>query len=142
MIRTPPAVTALHAPLTSRVAITGAQASEQQRFEEALRVEPAARSKAVDDQPTHLAQQLMERFGTADKGVNQDRLAMRAYLREQIPLGKRQERALLQVLGASKGAGQPTDYLASLIHAELKQLIPRNGMLDSLLRHSYKPDLE
>lgn len=132
--------------------------SEKQRFEQALRVEPTARERAVDDQslnapafdqslqakgPAHdLAQLLLERFGTPDKGPKGDRLALQAYLREHIPLGKRQEMALLQVLGELKGGGPQTDYLDGLIRDDLKWLIPRNAMLTNLLRHSYKPELD
>ncbi|MNJ30564.1 Yop protein translocation protein H [compost metagenome] len=123
-----------------------------------MRVEPIERGRAVDDQsqvapapdstrvgkaPAHeLAQLLLERFGTPDKGPKQDRLALQAYLHEHIPLGKHQETALLMVLGELKGGGKQTDYLVDLIHDDLKWLIPRNGMLTNLLRNSYKPELE
>ncbi|WP_036771283.1 YopR family T3SS polymerization control protein [Photorhabdus australis] len=66
---------------------------------------------------------------------------LRAIVREFAPTGRQQETVLLKVLGKIEPISG-NEYLSDLIRRELKTLIPRNGMVDNLLRNSHKLDLE
>ncbi|ALP39849.1 YopR family T3SS polymerization control protein [Aeromonas schubertii] len=66
---------------------------------------------------------------------------LRGLLREFDPLGKRRETVLLEVLAATtKGEGGA--HMAELLRRELMTLLPRNAMVDNLLRNSHAIDLE
>ncbi|EQC01036.1 YopR family T3SS polymerization control protein [Photorhabdus temperata] len=65
----------------------------------------------------------------------------RAVVREFAPTGRQQETVLLKVLGEIKSL-DGNEYLSDLIRRELQTLIPRNGMVDNLIRNSHKLDLE
>ncbi|NHB95804.1 YopR family T3SS polymerization control protein [Photorhabdus stackebrandtii] len=66
---------------------------------------------------------------------------LRAIVREFAPTGRQQETVFLKVLGEIKSL-DGNEYLSDLIRRELKTLIPRNGMVDNLIRNSHKLDLE
>ncbi|NHB87029.1 YopR family T3SS polymerization control protein [Photorhabdus tasmaniensis] len=65
----------------------------------------------------------------------------RAIVREFAPTGRQQETVLLKVLSEIKSL-DGNEYLSDLIRRELQTLIPRNGMVDNLIRNSHKLDLE
>ncbi|MDH0345944.1 MULTISPECIES: YopR family T3SS polymerization control protein [Aeromonas] len=71
---------------------------------------------------------------------------LRALMREFDPLPSRREKVLLNVMADLKkvATGDQTDliYLDELARRELMTLIPLNGMVNNLMRHSHKLDLE
>ena len=91
---------------------------------------------------------LMDRFGERQPPVVAaiDLPELRATMREFDPLASRRETVLLNLLSELKG-GQGAvpsghEFLDALARRELMTLIPQNGMVDNLMRHSHKLDLE
>ncbi|MDF9618773.1 YopR/YscH family type III secretion effector [Pseudomonas entomophila] len=113
--------------------------ADRQRFEQALRIEPA--KSGGDDSAASVAHLLLERFGTPRNGLEQDRQSMQDYLRQLIPLSKRREAVLYDVLGALGKTGS-RGYLNDLIGAELKHLVPRNALMIDIKTSSPTLDLE
>lgn len=66
---------------------------------------------------------------------------LRGLLREFDPLGKRRETVLLEVLATTPKGGEGK-HVADLLRRELMTLLPRNAMVDNLLRNSHAIDLE
>lgn len=120
--------------------VAGVDNADRQRFEQALRIEPAKPSGG-DDSAASVAQLLLERFGTPRNGLEQDRLALQDYLQQLIPLGKRRETVLYDVLGVLGNVGT-TCYLNDLIGAELKHLVPRNALMIDIKTTSPTLELE
>lgn len=91
---------------------------------------------------------LIERFGERRPPVVAaiDQPELRALMREFDPLAARREKVLLNVMAALKGEQGvvPAEfaYLDELARRELMTLIPLNGMVNNLMRHSHKLDLE
>lgn len=80
-------------------------------------------------------------FAEPQAGPELDRLALKAQLKDCAPFGKQQETLLLNVLEEIKGVAG-SEYLGGLIRRELQVQIPRNAMIDNLMRNTHKPDLE
>lgn len=75
-----------------------------------------------------------------------DQPELRALMREFDPLSSRRETVLLNVMADIKKAANGTQvdlaYLEELARCELMTLIPLNGVVNNLIRHSHKLDLE
>ncbi|NHB90819.1 YopR family T3SS polymerization control protein [Photorhabdus cinerea] len=105
--------------------------------------QPSQRAQLEAKLTTPVQERLWSQFGGLALPVNPslDIPELRAIVREFAPTGRQQETVLLKVLGKIEPlAGN--EYLSDLIQRELKTLIPRNGMMDNLLRNSHKLDLE
>jgi type III secretion protein H len=95
-----------------------------------------------------VANQLTERFGGRQLPVIAaiDQLELRALMREFDPLASRREAVLLDLLSKLKGEQRVVppehEFLDALARRELMTLIPQNGMVANLMRHSHKLDLE
>ena len=93
-----------------------------------------------------VASKLIERFGERQLPVVAaiDLPELRALMREFDPLSSRRETVLLKVMAELRGQGawSGNDYLAELARRELMTLIPHNGMVNNLVRHAHKLDLE
>ncbi|WP_434524023.1 YopR family T3SS polymerization control protein [Photorhabdus asymbiotica] len=105
--------------------------------------QPSQRAQLEARLTTPVQEHLWSQFGGLALPVKPslDIPELRAIVREFAPIGRQQETVLLKVLGNIKPlAGN--EYLSDLIRRELQTLIPRNGMVDNLLRNSHKLDLE
>ncbi|MBM0490197.1 YopR family type III secretion effector [Aeromonas jandaei] len=93
-----------------------------------------------------VASKLIERFGERQLPVVAaiDLPELRTLMREFDPLSSRRETVLLKVMAELRGQGalSGNDYLAELARRELMTLIPHNGMVNNLVRHAHKLDLE
>lgn len=68
---------------------------------------------------------------------------LRALMSEFDPLPSRREKVLLNVMAdIKKAANGEHAYLDELARRELMTLIPLNGMVNNLMRHSHQLDLE
>ena len=91
---------------------------------------------------------LIERFGERRPPVVAaiDQPELRALMREFDPLAARREKVLLNVMAALKGeqgvVPAEFEYIDTLARRELMTLLPLNGMVNNLMRHSHKLDLE
>ncbi|EYU17335.1 YopR family T3SS polymerization control protein [Photorhabdus aegyptia] len=105
--------------------------------------QPAQRAQLEDKLIAPVQEQLWSQFGGLSLPVNPplDMPELKKIVREFAPTGRQQETVLLKILG--KIEPMPgNEYLSDLIRQELKTLIPRNGMVDNLIRNSHKLDLE
>ncbi|MBS9422193.1 YopR family T3SS polymerization control protein [Photorhabdus caribbeanensis] len=105
--------------------------------------QPVQRAQLEDKLIAPVQEQLWSQFGGLTLPVNPslDMPELRKIVREFAPTGRQQETVLLKILG--KIEPMPgNEYLSDLIRQELKTLIPRNGMVDNLIRNSHKLDLE
>ena len=123
-----------------------------QRYRAANSPDPALIAELVA--PVKAA--VLERFGQCKGAVVPaiDLPELRRLLREFDPLGKRQETVLMDLLKSFSGEsqvasdvqgvspGEADGYLRELINKELMTLMPRNSMVDNLLRNSHPIDLE
>jgi type III secretion protein H len=126
-----------------------------QRYRAANSPDPALIAELVA--PVKAA--VLERFGQCKGAVVPaiDLPELRRLLREFDPLGKRQETVLLELLKSFSGEravplsgsdvqgvsqGEAGGYLRELVSKELMTLMPRNSMVDNLLRNSHPIDLE
>ncbi len=66
---------------------------------------------------------------------------LRQELRASADFGKQQEALALKVLARVNDLPD-SQGIQQLLRNELKLLIPRNGMLDNMMRNTHKPDLE
>ncbi|OWO82270.1 YopR family type III secretion effector [Photorhabdus luminescens] len=105
--------------------------------------QPTQRAQLEDKLIAPVQEQLWSQFGGLTGNVKPplDMPELRKTVREFAPTGRQQETVLLKILGQIQ-AIPGNEYLSDLIQRELKTLIPRNGMVDNLMRNSHKPDLE
>ncbi|RAW95022.1 MULTISPECIES: YopR family T3SS polymerization control protein [unclassified Photorhabdus] len=105
--------------------------------------QPSQRAQLEDKLIAPVQEQLWSQFGglTGNIKPSLDMPELRKIVREFAPTGRQQETVLLKILGKIEPI-PGNEYLNDLIRQELKTLIPRNGMVDNLMRNSHKPDLE
>ncbi len=105
--------------------------------------QPAQRAQLEDKLIAPVQERLWSQFGGLTLPVNPplDMPELRKIVREFAPTGRQQETVLLKILGKIETI-PGNEYLSDLIRQELKTLIPRNGMVDNLIRNSHKLDLE
>lgn len=78
---------------------------------------------------------------STDATAQADGLLLRQELRASADFGKQQEALALKVLGRVSQLPD-SEGIQQLLRNELKMLIPRNGMLDNMMRNTHKLDLE
>ena len=98
---------------------------------------PVEATKPVSAVTLQVLQTLQANAGNDE----QARLALKHLIKQDAPFAKQQQEALLRVLGEIKPLPDTTGA-SRVINTELRHLIPLAGMIDHLMRHTHKPDLE
>ena len=113
-----------------------ARPADTHAFEQAMQT-PVEATKPVSAVTLQALKTLQANAGNDE----QARLALKHLIKQDAPFAKQQQDALLRVLGEIKPLPDTTGA-SRVINTELRHLIPLAGMIDHLMRHTHKPDLE